>query len=167
MSRYETVSNVFVKVTDRFNSLLGGPAGPLKTRAMLASFAPSLMPRPSINQGMAAAASVLAAELVGQGVNGAINRAIPRSSPFVVRIGARAVVTAVGLAVSRIPETDDETTSRASVRSEVGSSPPVPLVEQSTSPFWSYRRGCLPNRIFGPSFSAPLVLRARCITRRN
>jgi hypothetical protein len=84
---------------------------------MFASFGPSLMPRPSINQGIAAAFSVLAAELVGQGVNGAINRAVPRSSPFVMRIGARALVTAAGLAVNRIPETDDEPTSKASVRS--------------------------------------------------
>lgn len=117
MSRLETVSSIAVKVTDRFNPLLGGPGGPLKTRAMFASLAPSLMPRPSVNQGMASALSVLAAELVGHGVNGAINRAVPRSSPYVVRVGARAVVTAAGMAVSRIPETDDETTSRASVRS--------------------------------------------------
>jgi uncharacterized membrane protein len=117
MSRLGTVSNIAVKITDRFNPLLGGPAGPLKTRAIFASFAPSLMPRPSINQGFASAFSVLAAELVGQGVNGAINRAVPRSSPYVMRIGARAVVTAAGLAVSRIPETDNEPTSKASVRS--------------------------------------------------
>jgi hypothetical protein len=117
MLRLETVSSIAVKVTDRFNPLLGGPGGPLKTRAMFASLAPSLMPRPSINQGMASAVSVLAAELVGNGVNAAINRAIPRSSPYVARVGARAVVTAAGLAVSRIPETDDETTSKASVRS--------------------------------------------------
>ncbi|MCL1600153.1 MAG: alpha/beta-hydrolase family protein [Actinomycetia bacterium] len=117
MSRYDTVSNVVLKVTDRFNPLLGGPAGPLKTRAIFASYAPSLMPRPSINQGFATAFSVLAAELVGLGVNGAINRAVPRSSPYFVRVGARAVVTAAGLAISRIPEADDETTTKASVRS--------------------------------------------------
>jgi uncharacterized membrane protein len=116
MSRVETVSGIAVRLVDRFNPLLGGPGGPLKTRAMFASFGPSLMPRPSINQGMASALSVLAAELVGLGVNGAINRAVPSTSPYVVRIGARAVVTAAGLAVSRLPETDDETTAKASVR---------------------------------------------------
>ncbi len=117
MSRYETVSNVVVKVTDRFNPILSGPAAPLKVRALFASLGPSLMPRPALNQGISSAFSVLAAEMIGRGVNAAINRAVPRSAPLAMRIGARVAIVAAGLAVSRIPETDDESTSKASVRS--------------------------------------------------
>jgi uncharacterized membrane protein len=84
---------------------------------MFAAFGPSLMPRASMHQGIAAGASVLAAELVGRGVDAGIRRAVPNSAPFAMRIGARAIVAAAGLAVSRLPETDDESTSKASIRS--------------------------------------------------
>jgi uncharacterized membrane protein len=105
------------RIADRFNPITGGPAAPLKTEALFGAFAPSLMPRAAYHQGIAAGASVLAAEAVGRGVDAAICRVVPGSSPFAVRIGARAAVAAAGLAVSRIPETDDETTARASLRS--------------------------------------------------
>jgi uncharacterized membrane protein len=105
------------RIADRFNPITGGPAAPLKTEALFGAFAPSLMPRAAYHQGIAAGASVLAAEAVGRGVDAAICRVVPGSSPFAVRIGARALVAAAGLAVSRIPETDDETTARASLRS--------------------------------------------------
>jgi hypothetical protein len=65
---------------------------------------------------MAAGLSVLAAEVVGRGVDSAIRRVVPGTAPFALRIGARAVVAGAGLAVSRIPETDDESTAKASLR---------------------------------------------------
>jgi uncharacterized membrane protein len=66
---------------------------------------------------MAAGLSVLAADLVASAVDASIRRVVPNSAPIAMRIGTRAVVTAAGLAVSKIPETDDESTLKASVRS--------------------------------------------------
>jgi uncharacterized membrane protein len=106
-----------VAVSNRFNPIMGGPAAPLKTRAMFAAFGPSLMPRAAMHQGIAAGVSVLAAELVGHGVDSAIRRVVPQSAHFAVRVGARTAVAAAGFAVGRLPETDDESTARASLRS--------------------------------------------------
>ena len=116
MSRSKPVTQAAVRTANRFNPIFGGPASPLKTRALFASFAPSLMPRPSLNQGFAIGLSVLAAELIGRGVDASIRRVVPGSAPFALRIGARVVVAAAGLALSRIPETDDESTAKASLR---------------------------------------------------
>jgi uncharacterized membrane protein len=104
------------RIADRFNPIAGGPAAPLKTESLFAAYAPSLMPRAAYHQGIAIGASVLAADAVGRGIDAAIRRVVPGSSPFAVRIGARAIVAAAGLAVSRIPETDDEPTTKASLR---------------------------------------------------
>ena len=70
-----------------------------------------------MHQGMAAGLSVLAADLVASAVDGVVRKAVPGSAPFVMRIGARAAIAAAGLAVSRIPETEDEPTWKASIRS--------------------------------------------------
>jgi hypothetical protein len=104
------------RIADRLNPITSGPAAPLKTESLFAAYAPSLMPRQSFHQGIAAGASLLAADAVGRGVDAAIRRVVPGSSPFAMRIGARAVVAAAGFAVSRIPETDDEPTTKASLR---------------------------------------------------
>ncbi|GAG43238.1 unnamed protein product, partial [marine sediment metagenome] len=69
-----------------------------------------------MHQGMAAGISVLAADLVVSAVDAGVRRVVPSSAPLGLRLGARVVVAAAGLAVSRIPESDDETTLRASVR---------------------------------------------------
>ncbi len=103
--------------TERFNPVTSSPSAPLKTEALFASFEPSLMPRAAMHQGMAVGLSVLAADVVVTAVDGAIRRFVPNSAPFAMRFGARAVVTAAGLALRKIPETDDETTLKASVRS--------------------------------------------------
>ena len=109
--------NVAGQAADRFNPIMNSPSAPLKTRALFGSFGPSLMPRAAMHQGMAAGISVLAADLVASAVDVGIRRVVPRSAPLGVQVGARAVVAAVGLAVSQIPETDDETTLKASIRS--------------------------------------------------
>lgn len=116
MRHSETLMTVASRVTEHFNPVLSGPSAPLKTRALFAAFGPSLMPRAAMHQGIAAGASVLAGELVGRGVDAGIRRIVPNSSPFAVRMGARAVATGIGIAISRIPETDDEPTAKASVR---------------------------------------------------
>ncbi|MCJ7781582.1 MAG: alpha/beta-hydrolase family protein, partial [Acidimicrobiia bacterium] len=111
------VGKTAVWAAGRFNPITNSPSAPLKTRALFGSFGPSLMPRAAMHQGMAAGMSILAADLVMSAVDGAVRRMVPGSAPFAMRIGARALVSAAGLAVSKIPETDDETTLRASIRS--------------------------------------------------
>ena len=117
MKARAAATDAAVWAADRFNPITNSPSAPLKTRAMLGSFKPSLMPRAAMHQGMAAGISVLAADLVMSAVDASIRRFVSNSTPLAMRIGARAVVTAAGLAVSKIPETDDETTLKASVRS--------------------------------------------------
>ncbi len=115
MHERQMVSTVATNVADRLNPL-GGPEGPLVARAVAAGYGPSLMPRASWHQGLAVGMSVLAAQLVGRSVNHAIDRVVP-SSRLSVRLAVRAAVAGVGLAVERMPESDDEPTSRASLRS--------------------------------------------------
>jgi uncharacterized membrane protein len=103
-------------VVDRFNPVFGGPAAPLKTEALFGAFGPSLMPRASVHQGMAAGLSVLAAEVVGRAVDAGIRRLVPSSASLTARVVARTAVTAAGLAIGRIPAHDDESTAVASLR---------------------------------------------------
>ena len=117
MKAGRAVGKTAIWATNRFNPITNSPSAPLKTQSMLASFAPSLMPRAAMHQGMAAGLSVLAADLVATGVDASIRHFVPGTAPFSVRLGARAAVAAAGLAVSRIPESDDEPTAKASVRS--------------------------------------------------
>ncbi len=106
-----------LRAVDRFNPITNSPSAPLKTRAALGAFGPSLMPRASMHQGMAVGLSILAADLVMSAVDAGIRRFVPNTAPVTVRLGARAVVAAAGLAVAKIPETDDEHTAKASLRS--------------------------------------------------
>jgi uncharacterized membrane protein len=106
-----------LRAADWLNPIAYSPAAPLETRAALAAFGPSLMPRASFHQGMAIGLSALAANVVASAVDAGIRRFVPSSTPFSVRVAARAAVAVAGLAVSRIPETDDERTAKASVRS--------------------------------------------------
>jgi uncharacterized membrane protein len=115
MSRSASLEGVALDLADRLNPI-GGPAGPLATRALFAAFGPSLMPRAAWHQGLAAGMSVLAAQLVGHGVNTTIDRVVPRTAPLALRLGARAVVAGVGLGVTRLPESDKEPTTKASLR---------------------------------------------------
>ena len=75
-----------VGFTDRLNPL-GSPSAPLQTRALLASYSPSLMPRAGWHQGVAVGLSLLAAESVGHLVNTSIDRALGRDAPLRGPIG--------------------------------------------------------------------------------
>ncbi len=105
-----------VGLADRLNPI-GSPSAPLQTRALLASYSPSLMPRAGWHQGVAAGLSLLAAQSVGLLVNTAIDRALGRNAPLLVRLAARGTVVGAGRVVERMAEDDDEATSRASLRS--------------------------------------------------
>ena len=106
-----------VKLAKRLNPVTSGPAAPLKVSAGLDAFGPSLMPRKSLHQGVAAGLSVLAADAIGLAVDAAVRTVAPDGSPLAWRIGARAAVAAGGAAVGRIAESEDESTAMASLRS--------------------------------------------------
>ena len=46
------VPDIANRVADRLNPITNSPAAPLKTRALFASFGPSLMPRAAMRQGI-------------------------------------------------------------------------------------------------------------------
>jgi len=108
---------IAVTVSDRLNPITSGPAGPLKASAALDAYGPSLMPRSSVQQGIAAGLAVLAAGAVGNSVDVLARRFAPESSPLAWRIGVRAVLAASGAALAGSRETDDEPTSKATLRS--------------------------------------------------
>jgi uncharacterized membrane protein len=105
-----------LSLANRFNPLTSDPSAPIKTIALFNSFGPSLMPRSSLHQGLAAAASVLVAEGVGRGFDAVVRRFVPASSPYTARLGARMALTGIGFALTKIPQTDDERTIVASTR---------------------------------------------------
>ena len=117
MSLTETFVRVAVTISDRLNPITSGPAAPLKASAALDSFGPSLMPRTSVHQGIAAGLTVLAAEAIGSSVDLLARRIAPRNSPLAWRVGSRAVIASVGAALARIEETEEEATSKAMLRS--------------------------------------------------
>jgi uncharacterized membrane protein len=116
MNANSTLTTALVRIADRVNPITSGPAAPLKTLALFDSFGPSLMPRASLHQGMAGGVALLAGEIVGRSVDAAIKRVIPGSSPFAVRMAARGAVALAGYAVTRIRETEDEPTFKATIR---------------------------------------------------
>jgi uncharacterized membrane protein len=75
------------------------------------------MPRKSLHQGVAGGLALIAAEMIGTGIDSMARRAAPPDSPLAWRIGARAAMAAAGNAVAGISETEDEPTSRAALRS--------------------------------------------------
>lgn len=116
MTPSATTKGMLVRLAERLNPITAGPAAPLKTLAAFDSFAPSLMPRASLHQGVATGVSLLAAEAVGRAVDSAIRRVVPASSPFAIRIAARGAVAAAGYALGKLSEDDDEPTAVASLR---------------------------------------------------
>jgi uncharacterized membrane protein len=111
-----SVVGITTQVADRLNPVTGGPAAPLKASALLDSYGPSLMPRSSVHQGLAAGLALLAANGVGLAVDMLARRVAPADSPLAWRIGARAILAAGGAAVASIEESEDEPTSRAALR---------------------------------------------------
>lgn len=111
------IARVGIAMAARVNPVTGGPAAPLKASALLDSFGPSLMPRRSLHQGLAGGLALVAAELVGKGVDAAVRRVAPEEAPLMWRLGARGLVVASGALVGGITETEDEPTSRSTLRS--------------------------------------------------
>lgn len=105
-----------VELANRLNPVTSGPSAPLQTGAALDSFGPSLMPRSSLHQGIAGGLAVLIARVIGLGVDAMARKVAPGRSPLALRIGVRAAIAGAGAALSRIDETPDESTAKASLR---------------------------------------------------
>ena len=117
MSRWEQFGAISKRLADYVNPITSEPAAPLVTVAYLDAFGPSLMPRASFHQGIAAGLAAAAGRVVGTAADRMARRIAPGTSPFVWRMGARGVVAAAGSALAMIPETEDESTAMASLRS--------------------------------------------------
>ena len=89
MTILSSIAGASLRSVDWFNPITGSPSAPLELRALFSSFAPSLMPRAALHQGVAIGASVLAADMVSSAVDGAIKRVVPNSSPLAMRLGRR------------------------------------------------------------------------------
>lgn len=108
---------VTLKVSGWLNPITSGPSAPLNASAALDAFGPSLMPRTSVHQGIAGGLAIIAAEAVGTAVDLIARKVAPASSPLAWRIGARAALAAGGAALASTQESEDEPTSRSSLRS--------------------------------------------------
>jgi uncharacterized membrane protein len=112
-----TTLSIAVETAERLNPVTAGPSAPLAVDAVMDSFSPSLMPRSSLHQGIAAGLAVLAARIVGTSIDALADKVAPDSSPLAWRIAARALVAAGGAALRQISEQEDESTPRAALRS--------------------------------------------------
>ena len=99
------------------NPLLSSPSAPLQSTALVDAYGPSLMPRATMHQGMAAGLAVLASTLVNAPVHWLASRLAPPETPIGWRLLARGGIAAAGYSLANISETDDEHTLVSSVRS--------------------------------------------------
>ena len=90
------------------NPLTGSPSAPLESVAAVDAYSPSLMPRASAHQGIAAGLSMLAARAVGATTEMAVDKTVGPEAPYPVRMGVRALVGGAGYAVSQLPRRDGE-----------------------------------------------------------
>lgn len=107
---------IVVRAAERLNPVTAGPSAPLAVDAVMDSFSPSLMPRSSLHQGIAAGLALLAARMAGTSIDALAKRIAPDSSPLAWRVAARTMVMAAGTALGQISEQEDESTPRATVR---------------------------------------------------
>jgi uncharacterized membrane protein len=117
MDIMKTVFSAVARTADRLNPVTAGPAAPLAVEAVMDSFGPSLMPRASLHQGIAAGLAVVAARMVGISVDSLARKVAPESSPLVWRIAVRSAIAAGGSTLDNIDERPEESTALASVRS--------------------------------------------------
>ncbi len=98
------------------NPAAGSAAAPLETIAFLESFGPSLMPRTSVMQGLAAGLSVLAARGTMGVVEAATTAIVNDDDPLSHHLAMRAYVGGVGAALATLPEQVDEPLVRSGIR---------------------------------------------------
>jgi hypothetical protein len=90
-------------------SPVGDASAAMETVSFLDSFTPSLMPRTSEHQGLAAGLHILGARLIGGRIDALQTMAIGASASTPTSLAARAVTFAVGQAAMKIPEQENET----------------------------------------------------------
>ncbi|MCB1246311.1 MAG: hypothetical protein KDB69_03490, partial [Acidimicrobiia bacterium] len=98
------------------NPVAGSPSAPLETVAFLESFGPSLMPRTSVQQGLAAGLSVLAARGTMGIVEVATKAIVNDDDPLSHQLAMRAYLGGVGAALASLPERDGESLTRSGIR---------------------------------------------------
>lgn len=92
-----------LRTAGSWNPIAGSPAAALDTEAALAAFEPSLMPRASLHQGIAAGLAVLAGRgisAVAELATSALSAGSPALKP---RLAAGATVAAVGQDLAHLP----------------------------------------------------------------
>lgn len=95
---------------------IGDASAALETISFLDAFEPSLMPRTSEHQGLAAGLHVLGARLIGSRINAAQVLLLGANAGVAANLTARAVTFAAGQAASMLPDEDDETLWRSGAR---------------------------------------------------
>jgi len=95
---------------------VGDASAALETTSFLDSFLPSLMPRTSAHQGLAAGMHILGARLIGGGIEAAQSFVLGASAATPARLAARAVTFGCGQAAAMLPEEDGEALWRSGVR---------------------------------------------------
>ncbi|MGI9615570.1 MAG: alpha/beta-hydrolase family protein [Acidimicrobiales bacterium] len=93
------------------------PTAPIETAAFLDSFLPSLMPRTSSHQGMAAGVGILGARLAGGTLETVGGLAVRPSAPLSRHLVLRAAEGLAGHGLATLPERDDEGLGRSVARS--------------------------------------------------
>ncbi len=111
------VNNAAGELASAINPLLSSPSAPLEASALVDAYGPSLMPRATMHQGMAAGLAVLSAGLVNAPVHWVASRIAPETTPIGWRLLARGAMAAAGWSMANISETDDEHTLVSTVRS--------------------------------------------------
>lgn len=96
---------------------LGDASAALETVSVLDSFLPSLMPRTSQHQGMAAGLHVLGARIAAGRLNAVHTLIVGAAASTPASLSARAITAAVGHALSLLPEDESETLWRSGARS--------------------------------------------------
>ena len=97
--------------------VVAGPTTPLETAGFLDSFLPSLMPRTSVHQGLAAGLNVLTARFVAGGVEAVNGAVLPSSIGLWPKLGLRALEMGAGHGLSSLPQVEDENLWRSGARS--------------------------------------------------
>lgn len=105
------------RAIDWLNPVTGSPTAAFETAAWLDAFGPSLMPRTSRLQGLAAGIVVLAARGVGTSVDGLVRRVEPSDSSLRRRLATRGLAGMAGLAAWTLTPRGEVGLPRAGLRS--------------------------------------------------
>jgi len=111
------LGTVAEEVVGSVNPVTAGPAAPLRTRAIIDAFGPSLMPRATLHQGMAAGLALIAAGGVALPVHALARQLAPDDSPLLWKLATHGAIAGGGYALTRFNETDDEPTAVSTLRS--------------------------------------------------